>query len=359
MALSSLILLSLPLNILGKSIPRQVPGADDTCTITRVLPQTVITSIAPLQTFFLPNQQGPNAALPSSGSTNGPEGPGGPGGESGNLPGSVNGPNIPSGEGGLRGHPGSAGGPGSVNGPDGLGSGPESGGPWGGSWGSGPEGPWGVAPWARGGPGGYPGTAPPYTTVYPITVDYFGPNGLEQRTYLATELCPTWPCHPSTGCPNGFTTSAATCTACGPKPTTAVLTVPCEGTPAVAITAYERVYDYFCPTGLASSTYSITQTCPETGACQTPAPDVVPPAFTAVKSVCASACGPSPVTATLTVPINSGTGLPNPMSCAGANCGPATTAPTVYYAGAPAGSHAAFGLLATVVFVPLLFAMLL
>ncbi|TPX15964.1 uncharacterized protein E0L32_000298 [Thyridium curvatum] len=203
-----------------------------------------------------------------------------------------------------------------------------------------------------------PGNGPPYTTVYPIVVETFGPNGVEDHTYLVTQVCPTWPCMPATGLPPGFSASVATCTACGPSPVTATLTVPCEGTPAVSITTYERVYDYFCETGLGPSTYVVTQTCPNQGPCSVPASTIVPPNFTAVQSVCNAGCGPTPITATLTVPITpvavaTGTGI-----CPGC-AAPTATSPVM--AGAPKSQQNSnlVGLVAGLLSLPLLVAGLL
>lgn len=137
-------------------------------------------------------------------------------------------------------------------------------------------------------------------TVYETVYTTFCPrceSGLGPKTYTITQNCHGEPCNlcrpTGTVLPPGFTTSACVCEECEGGPITATLTVPsCQ--------TYETAYEAFCSTGLEQNTYTITESCLG-DCCPTPTPGQLPPGFTTTVSVCSS-CGPSPITATLTVP---------------------------------------------------------
>lgn len=63
---------------------------------------------------------------------------------------------------------------------------------------------------------------------------------------------------------------------------------------------YTTVYKDLCPTGLTSSTYTITKPCKS--ACEAPTPGEIPPGFT-TKVVTCTTCGEAYITATITCPI--------------------------------------------------------
>jgi len=63
---------------------------------------------------------------------------------------------------------------------------------------------------------------------------------------------------------------------------------------------YTTEYPSFCPTGFENKTYTVTQVCREQ-TCEQPPVGTPPPGFNEVVDVC-NTCGPSPITATLTIP---------------------------------------------------------
>jgi len=75
------------------------------------------------------------------------------------------------------------------------------------------------------------------TNVYTTTHDYvfttFCPTGLTAVTQPVTETL-TSGVATSTGCPQGYTTTVATCTACGSTPVTATLVIPATTEAGVA-----------------------------------------------------------------------------------------------------------------------------
>lgn len=83
-----------------------------------------------------------------------------------------------------------------------------------------------------------------YTKVYTTAYELFCPRGVGHQTYTVTELYPGVTDTPviahSTACPEGFTTTLATCNACGESPITKTLTVP-SGGPTFVSTALPPV----------------------------------------------------------------------------------------------------------------------
>ncbi|KAI9813054.1 MAG: hypothetical protein M1827_004274 [Pycnora praestabilis] len=151
-----------------------------------------------------------------------------------------------------------------------------------------------------------------YTTTYKTVWSVFCPTGLQPSTYTITETCSGKPTPPNpTHIPAGYGVTVSACDSCGPAPLTETLTICtiCENTtttpaganPNVYFTTYRTTYSQFCSTGLEAETYTITEAC--TGARSAPNPTHVPQGFTTTIGTCTT-CGPTPITALLTVPVS-------------------------------------------------------
>ncbi|ROW09168.1 hypothetical protein VPNG_05733 [Cytospora leucostoma] len=117
----------------------------------------------------------------------------------------------------------------------------------------------------------------------------FANTGTTSLTPSCVASCPTPITSANPGGPIIVQVDAPRCDSCG-----------CDA--CVHISVYTTTYDVFCPTGLVSQEYVVTET--YTGMSGTPAlptPTVVPFGFTADVRTCTE-CGADPLTATLTYP---------------------------------------------------------
>ncbi|KAI9752790.1 MAG: hypothetical protein M4579_005496 [Chaenotheca gracillima] len=174
---------------------------------------------------------------------------------------------------------------------------------------------------------------PHVTTTYETVYSTFCPTGLAPNTYTITETCKQGEqCR--SGIPADFTSTVSVCTVCGPSPVTATLTLPI---PATETTVYTTEYATFCPTGLTSAAYTVTHSCPHSP-CQIPTG--LPPGFTTTEAVCTE-CGPTPITATLTVTGASRGGAQTAAPAPGQGSAAAGAAGAASAPGAPGASKAA------------------